>query len=88
MWYFTLSPEQYELGIEEHKVDGITLKVFDPEKTVVDCFKFRNKIGMDLAIEALKEWKKSRSKHLNKLLKYAKACRVEKVMTPYLEAIV
>jgi predicted transcriptional regulator of viral defense system len=85
--FFTISPEQYELGIEQHEIDGWKFKVYDPEKTIVDCFKFRNKMGIDLAIESLKEWKKKRPKNLKKLLAYAKACRMEKVMAPYLEAI-
>lgn len=85
--FFTIAKDQYDLGIEVHEVDGVKLKVYDPEKTVVDCFKFRNKIGLDLAIEALREWKKGRSKNMKKLFAYAKACRVEKVMMPYLEAM-
>jgi predicted transcriptional regulator of viral defense system len=85
--FFILSPEHFKLGIQEIEIDGLKLKVYDPEKTIVDCFKFRNKIGMDLAIEALKEWKKGRSRRLSRLLAYAKACRVEKVMAPYLEAM-
>lgn len=85
--FFIMSPGHYKLGIQEIEVDGQRLKVYDPEKTVVDCFKFRNKIGVDLAIEALKEWKKTRGKNLQKLLSYAKACRVVKIINPYLEAM-
>ncbi len=85
--FFILSPEHFKLGIQQLEIEGLMMKVYDPEKTIVDCFKFRNTIGIDLAIEALKEWKKSRSKNLQKLLAYAKACRVEKIMGPYLEAM-
>lgn len=74
-------------GIEEHSIDGITVKIYCVEKTLADCFKFRNKIGMDVVIEALKLYKARKDSDLRSLLKYARVCRVEKVMTPYLEAI-
>ena len=85
--FIFLTDKQYKIGIEEKNVGGIKFNVYDPEKTVVDCFKFRNKVGFDLAVEALKEWKKKRSKHLKKLLEHARICRVEKVMAPYIEAL-
>ncbi len=85
--FIFLADNQYKCGIEERNTGGIKFKVYDPEKTVVDCFKFRNKIGSDLAVEALKEWKKKRHKHLKKLLEYARICRVEKIMAPYIEAL-
>lgn len=85
--FIFLTDKHYKSGIEEKNVGGIKFKVYDPEKTVVDCFKFRNKIGSDLAVEALKEWKKKRSKNLKKLLEYARICRVEKIMAPYIEAL-
>lgn len=85
--FIFLTDKQYKIGIEEKNVGGIKFNVYDPEKTVVDCFKFRNKVGVDLAVEALKEWKKKRSKHLKKLLEHARICRVEKVMAPYIEAL-
>lgn len=85
--FIFLIDKHYKIGIEEKNVGGIRFKVYDPEKTVVDCFKFRNKVGSDLAVEALKEWKKKRSKNLKKLLEYARICRVEKIMAPYIEAL-
>lgn len=63
------------------------LKVYNPEKTLADCFKFRNKIGMDVVLEALKLYRTRKEFVLGKLLKYARICRVEKVMRPYLEAM-
>lgn len=75
-------------GIEEHQIDGVTVRIYSPEKTLADCFKFRNKIGMDIALEALKLYKARKKFNLVELLKYAKICRVENVMKPYLEAIV
>jgi len=80
------SKEAYRSGIEEHLIDGVPVKVYNPEKTLADCFKFRNKIGMDVVLEALKLYKARKKFDLGKLLKYARVCRVEKVMRPYLEA--
>jgi len=74
-------------GREEHKVDGISLKVYTPAKTVADCFKFRNKIGLDVAIEALREYKSNDMGEMSKLWEYAKLDRVHNVIQPYAEAI-
>lgn len=82
------APESFEAGIEEHRIDGVIVRIYSPEKTLADCFKFRNKIGMDVALEALKLYKERTKFNLDGLLKYAKICRVEKVMRPYLEAMV
>ncbi len=82
------SNEAYKSGIEEHLIDGVPIKVYNLEKTLADCFKFRNKIGMDVVLEALKLYKTRKKFDLGELLKYAKICRVEKVMRPYLEATV
>lgn len=80
------SNEAYKSGIVEHVIDGVPVKVYSPEKTLADCFKFRNKIGMDVVLEALKLYKTQKKFDLGELLKYAKICRVEKVMRPYMEA--
>lgn len=77
----------FSAGINVHKVDGATVRVYSPEKTVADCFKFRNKIGLDVALEALKLCLKKKRSKPDELLKYARICRVEKVMRPYLEAL-
>lgn len=74
-------------GIENHKIDGVSVRVYGPEKTVADCFKARNKIGLDVAIEALKLCRQKKRSSPGTLLKYAKVCRVDKIMKPYLEAI-
>jgi predicted transcriptional regulator of viral defense system len=79
--------KSYDDGIETHKIDGISVKVYCIEKTVVDCFKFRNKIGMDVMIECLKMFGKRKGIRVNEVLKYARTCRVEKQITPYLEVI-
>jgi predicted transcriptional regulator of viral defense system len=80
------SKASFTAGIEEHQIDGVTIKVYCPEKTLADCFKFRNKLGMDIVLEALRLYKSRKQFQLEKLLRYAKICRVEKVMRPYLEA--
>lgn len=82
-----LTGPAFSFGVEEHKVDRITVKVYSPAKTVADCFKFRNKIGLDVAMEALRETWRSRKSTMDQLWEAAKVCRVANVMRPYLEAI-
>lgn len=74
-------------GIEEHLIDGITIKIYSIEKTLADCFKYRNKIGLDVCIEALKLYKSRKKMNIQDIIKYAKICRVYKIMTPHLESI-
>lgn len=76
----------YQAGIEEHQIDGVTVKVYSIEKTLADCFKFRNKIGMDVVLEALKLYKVRKKVDYRMILVYAKICRVDKIVRPYLEA--
>jgi len=84
---YKVSGEAFNMGIEQHKIDSVPVKIYSPEKTLMDCFKFRHKLGMDVVLEALKIYRSQRKPKMNKLLEYARICRVEKVMTPYLEAI-
>lgn len=75
-------------GVEEHVVDGVTVRVTGVAKTVADCFKYRNKIGLDVAMEALREaWHEKRMTS-DDIWRYAKICRVANVMRPYLESLV
>jgi hypothetical protein len=74
-------------GIEEHDVAGVPVRIYNPAKTVADCFKYRNKIGLDVAIEALRESVRARKCTADELWRYAKICRVSKVMRPYMEAL-
>lgn len=74
-------------GIEEHIIDNIVVRVYSVEKTLADCFRFRNKIGMDIAIEALKLYKSRKKFNIEELLKYAEICRVKTVMKPYIEVM-
>ncbi len=75
-------------GIEEHLIEGVPVKIYNAAKTVVDCFKFRNKIGLDIALEALREFRRSRRRNSNDVQRFAEVCRVARVMRPYLEALV
>ena len=84
---FRFSDKTLSAGIEKHVIDGVTVKIFDPEKTVADCFKFRYKIGIDVAIEALKLCRARKGFQFSKLLRYARLCRVERIIRPYLEAL-
>ena len=81
------SSNAIESGVEQHHIDGVTIPVFTPAKTVADCFKYRNKIGLDVAIEALRDCWRSKGCTVDDLWKYAKVCRVQNVMRPYLESI-
>ena len=82
-----LSEKAFTEGIEEHTIDGVNVRVYSKEKTVADCFKFRNKIGSDIAIEAVKDYLSEPDVNLEKLLHYAKIDRVEKIIRPYIEAL-
>lgn len=81
------SAESLKAGVESHDVDGAELRVFSAAKTVADCFKYRNKIGVDVAAEALRDYLRQRKGPIDDLTKYARVCRVERVMEPYLEAL-
>lgn len=83
---YRFSKEAYSSGVEVHEVDGTSVRVYSQEKTLADCFKFRNKVGMDVVLEALKLYKERKRFKVDELIKYARACRVEKIMRPYLEA--
>jgi predicted transcriptional regulator of viral defense system len=78
--------EAYTAGVGPHPVDGITVRVYAPEKTLADCFKFRNRIGLDVCLEALKLYRERKKVRVDDLLQFARICRVERIMRPYLEA--
>ncbi|RJP37127.1 MAG: transcriptional regulator [Desulfobacteraceae bacterium] len=82
------SDEAYNSGIEDHMIDGVSVKIYNPEKTLADCFKFRNKIGMEVVLEALRLYRSRKQFNLERLLTYAGICRVKNIMTPYLEATI
>lgn len=74
-------------GVETHRVEGMAVRVTSVAKTVADCFKFRNKIGLDVALEALREARRAKKASADELWRYAKINRVTNVMRPYLEAV-
>lgn len=74
-------------GVEEHLLEGVMVKVYSPAKTVADCFKYRNKIGLDVALEALRELLHTQRTSIDEVWRYARICRVANVMRPYLEAL-
>ena len=87
MRFFHFSKASYEAGIQRHLLDGVEVKIYSPEKTVVDCFKFRNKIGLDVAIDALKQCVQKYKRRPVHFMEFARICRVATVMQPYLETL-
>jgi predicted transcriptional regulator of viral defense system len=84
---FRFSSSTYTEGIELQKVDGMPLRMYGPAKTVADCFKYRNKIGLDVAVEALKRYRETKLFSVDEMMYFAQVCRVARVMRPYLEAV-
>ena len=82
-----LSSKSYNAGITEQQVDGVQIKIYSKEKTIADCFKFRNKIGIDVALEALKDYITTSNRQIDQLLSYARVDRVENLISRYLEAL-
>ena len=74
-------------GVEERRIEGVSVKVTTPARTVMDCFKYRNKIGLDVALEAFRAWRRRKDFKLDEIWKYATLQRVTRVMKPYLEAL-
>ena len=86
--YTVLTENVYNFGIQEVNINGTIVKIYNPAKTIADCFKFRNIVGVDVAIEALREVWRSRKATMDELVEAAEVNRVSKIMRPYLEAIV
>lgn len=83
-----VSGPAYSFGVREYVVGGVAVRIYSPAKTVADCFKFRNKVGLDVALEGLREVWRSRKATVDELMEAAEVDRVSKVMRPYLEVIV
>lgn len=83
---FWLSENTYKAGVDQVEMDGFSVPIYSREKTIADCFKFRNKIGKDVALEALKFYMTSKEKNLARLMEYSRINRVEKIMAPFIEA--
>ncbi|HWA76045.1 MAG TPA: type IV toxin-antitoxin system AbiEi family antitoxin domain-containing protein [Polyangiaceae bacterium] len=84
--FYWFSGAAFASGVELHAVDGQKVRIYSAEKSVADAFKYRNKLGLDVALEALRSWRRRRGASVERLLGHARACRVERVMRPYLEA--
>lgn len=84
---FWFTEPAFSEGVETHKIDGTPVRVYGAEKTIADCFKYRNKIGLDVALEALKLYRQRRRIKTDELLRFAAVCRVQRVIRPYLEAL-
>lgn len=80
-------PKALTIGIQIHRIEGVAVRVYSPAKTVVDCFRFRNKVGTDVAIEALRESLRTRQCTVNEIWKLAARLRILSVMKPYLEVM-
>lgn len=85
--FVRFSGAAFTTGVEAHTIEGVTVKVYTPAKTVADCFKYRHKIGLDVALEALRDGLHQHKFTVDDLWHYAKICRVSNVMKPYLEAM-
>ena len=84
---FRFTGKSFTEGIETHRLDGVPVRIYSPEKTLTDCFKFRNKIGLDTVIEALRFYCERRKIKVEELMRLASVCRVQKVIRPYMEAL-
>ena len=84
---FWFTGKAFTEGIETRQLDGIDVRVYGAAKTVADCFKYRNKLGLDMAVESIKLFLRQRRGDPAELLRFARVCRVERAMRPYLEAL-
>lgn len=88
MHFIRASGKAFTEGVQTHWIEGVSVRIYDPGKTVADCFKYRNKVGLDVAIEALRDCISQRKSTIDQLWKYAGVCRVANIMKPYMEAMV
>jgi predicted transcriptional regulator of viral defense system len=84
---YWFSGRAFESGIETPAIDGKTVRVYSAEKSIADAFKYRNKIGIEVALESLRSWRARGRSNFERLLEYGRICRVERVLRPYLEAM-
>jgi len=85
--FIYLSGASFREGVEEREISGVPVRIFNAAKTVADCFKFRNKVGIDVCIEALREYRRLYPKRLDDVWRFAELNRIARVMRPYLEAV-
>jgi len=84
---YRFSGQAYTGGVEIHELDGFAVRIYSPEKTLADCFKFRNRVGQDTAIEAIRFYRERKQVDVASLMHYAGICRVKKIIRPYLEVL-
>ncbi len=84
---YRFSGSAFTEGIEVHLLEGVRVRIYNAEKTLADCFKYRHKIGIDTAIEAVKLYRERKPMNVDAILRYAGICRVSKIMQPYLESL-
>jgi predicted transcriptional regulator of viral defense system len=84
---YRFTGEAFTEGVEAHELDSVSVRIYSPEKTLADCFKFRNQVGLDTVMEAVRFYRERRSIKVDDLMRYAGICRVKKIIRPYLEAI-
>jgi predicted transcriptional regulator of viral defense system len=84
---FWLTEPVFRAGVETRTLDGVSLRIYSPAKTIADCFKYRNKIGIGVALEALRTLRERGELNPDEILHFARICRVEAVMKPYLQAL-
>jgi len=86
--FYYFSPKQFEAGIDEINIKGHKVRIYSPEKTICDCFRYRNKLGLDVAKEGLSEYLKRKDRNLEKLLEYAEICRVKRLLETWINAMI
>lgn len=86
--FYHFSKKQFEAGISKKKIKGYKIRIYNPEKTICDCFRYRNKLGLDIAKEGLSEYLKRKDRNLEKLLEYAEICRIKPLLKIWLNAMV
>ena len=84
---YRFTGEAFTEGVETHELDSVSVRIYSPEKTIADCFKFRNQVGLDTVVEAVRFYRERRSIEVDDLMRYAGICRVKNIIRPYLEAI-
>jgi predicted transcriptional regulator of viral defense system len=84
---YRFTGEAFTKGVEAHELDSVSVRIYSPEKTLADCFKFRNQVGLDTVVEAIRFYRERRNIKVDDLMRYAGICRVTKIIRPYLQAI-
>jgi predicted transcriptional regulator of viral defense system len=84
---YRFTGKAYTEGVESHELDGVIAHIYSPEKTLADCFKFRNRVGLDTAVEAVRFYCERKHVKVEDLMRFATICRVTKIIRPYLEAL-